>query len=64
MSLPASFQEHWDITERLQTGGLRIHIRGRNNAQSSEMIKHIYHLISQKFSQFQALFGHFMYKIM
>ena len=48
--------------KKLQTEVLRIYIRGQNNAWSSEMTKHIYHLIGHKFSQFEALFGHFMYK--
>ena len=36
--------------------------RGRNNTQSSDMIKCICHLISHKFSQFQVLSGHFVSK--
>ena len=35
-------------------------IRGRNNTWSSDMTKLICHLISHKFSKFQALPGHFV----
>ena len=35
---------------------------GRNNGRSSDMTERIYHLIGHKFSQFQALFGHFKNK--
>ena len=61
-SLPTHFYEYWAIPERLQTWGSRIYIRGQNNVRSPEKAKHIYHLIGHKFSQFQALFGYFMYK--
>ena len=34
--------------------------RGRNNARSSDMTERIYYLMGDKFSQFQALSGHFV----
>ena len=36
--------------------------RGQNNAPSWNITKHICHLIGHKFSQFQALPGHFVNK--
>ena len=36
--------------------------KGRNNAWSSEMTERICHLIGHKYSQFQALSGHFVKK--
>ena len=36
--------------------------RGRNNAQSSHMTEHIFHLISHKLSQFQASFSDHLVK--
>ena len=36
--------------------------RGRNSVRSSDMTEHICHLIGHKFSQFQALSGHFLKK--
>ena len=36
--------------------------KGRNNARSLDMTERICHLIGHKFSQFQALSGHFVNK--
>ena len=50
------------IPEKLQTGVLKIYIRGRNNTRSSKMTERICHFIGHKFSQVQALLSHFVYK--
>ena len=59
-ALPTSFHKYWDIPEKLQTGGGG----GGGGGGRLDMTKCIWHLINHKFSQFQALCGHAVYKKM